>query len=234
MKKLTVMTIVLAVLLALTTAVCAAEVGETKTVSFDLGEAMVAGDYTITYDPAYLEFVSVTPSRSVNDKTAGKVVVSFYDGDTDTVTVTFRAVKEVEKDTAVEVTFVPGEFGNMDREVVPVEGATKTVTLTAPVIEPPVSSDVPPVSSDVPPVSSDVPPVSSDVPASSDVPPVSSEESVVPPTSSAPVESSTPAPSTDDEGEDKATYDKTGVSVAYVGIIALVVIAGAAVLIKRK
>ena len=102
MKKLTVMTIVLALLLAVASVVCATEAQpeteNVKTVTFNLGEtAARTGRYTVTYSSEYLEYVkgSATPSTAENADKAGEVVVAFSGANATEITLKFKVIEDL-------------------------------------------------------------------------------------------------------------------------------------------
>ena len=75
MKKITVMAIIIAMLVALTSVVCAtsvtAESGKEVTLTFKLGNTGVrTGDYTIEYNSDYLTYKSATPADKVKYDTS--------------------------------------------------------------------------------------------------------------------------------------------------------------------
>ena len=209
MKKLAVMTIVIALLLGIASIVNAA----TEKVTFELGEEMRSGDYTIEYDTEYLKFKSVTPANSSNETTAGTVKGAFFSEKTETVTVEFEVIKEVEagKEVKANVTFIPGEFTNTNKEIAEVKGSTKEVALkSSPTPTPTVTETKAPEVTETPKATETKAPEATTTPT-----PKATEK----------------ASSSSDEPEG---YDPTGASIAFVGVIAVIVMAGTAVLIKRK
>ena len=216
MKKLTIITILLATILLISSSVFAADyqasVGKEVTVEFNLTDEMVAGDYTINYATKDLQFVSIgyatesgssaSPAVDVNQVANGVLTEVFHNADKATkITVTFK-VNEGATGTT-EVKFVPGEFVNMDREIVPLTESTKTVEITA------------------------VPtPTPTPTPTATPTPtPTPTDESKPTPT---PTATPTKKVSTDKE------YDQTGANVAAVAVVSLVAALGSAIVIKRK
>ena len=234
MKKLTVMTIVLAMLLALATVVCAAEVtaeaGETVTVEFELNPTLVKADYTITYDSSKLEYVSksVTPANGRDERTAGKVEASFYGADSNAKISAKFIVKEALKEgeaTDVKLSVVKAYGASSDD---PVADVTDTVTVKIPETTPTETTPTETTPTETTPT--ETTPTET---TPTETTPTETTPTETTPTETAPTET-TPTEVTPTEKDDKTKFDPTGISVAYVGIIALVVLAGAVVLIKRK
>ena len=227
MKKFTIFTIAFALVCALAFGISvnaadnqAYKAGDTVTVEFTLGDTMRNGDYTITYNPDALTFEDVTPAASKNDDpVAGKVVVSFNSAKADKVVATFTA-KTITEDASAQVSLVPQKFRNTSGNLVDVQTASKSVTVSAqPTENEVVENDV--VKNDV--VENNV--VENDVVENDVV-----ENNVVENEVKTPSTTNT----TKNDNDDKKTYDQTGANVAIVAVIALAVVLGSAIVIKRK
>ena len=224
MKKLTVFTLVLALLLSLSSVALAADdntqtqTPKQVTVTFELGETAVrTGNYAVKYPKDYLQYVSATPSGADNVTTEGnvsQVEEAFVYANTTSVSLTFNVLKD---DKNVDVTFVPEGFVSVDGEPVTVSEMTKTVTIKAEEQQP---GEVTPTNPD-----------NTQTPGGT----VTPEN----PGTQTPAGTDTPAANTNNQSQASnsakpAEFDQTGLNVAVVAVIALVVIAGAIVLIKRK
>ena len=223
MKKITILSIVIALVLACAFGIsvnaadnASFKAGDTVVVEFDLKGTMQNGDYTITYNPDALEFKSVTPSASdKNDPEAGKVVVTFFGVEATEVVATFTA-KTVTDATSAQVSLVPGKLRNTNGEdkAAEVKPATQTVTVT------PSSTEENEVGNEV----------INEVPSNEVGNEVSNEVA-----NEVANEVSSPATSnTVNNDDDKATYDQTGANIAIVAVVALAVVLGSAFVIKRK
>ena len=267
MKKLTVMTIVLALLLAVASVVCAAEAQpeteNVKTVTFNLGEtAARTGRYTVTYSSEYLEYVkgSATPSTAENADKAGEVVVAFSGANATEITLKFKVIKE-EAGKEVEVTLTPDKFVSTEgekmttleakAEKVKVGEEVKKYTVTfkdydGKVLKTETVEEGKGATAPAEPTregykfvgwDKDFAEVRGDLEVTAKYEEVKEntgddnkgdEDNKGGETDQKPAEPTKPSTSDDDE------MDQTGMNMLYVGIIALVVIAGAVVLIKRK
>ena len=219
MKKITILSIVIALVLACAfgISVNAADnssfkAGDSVVVKFALGDTMKNGDYTITYNPDALEFKSVTPSASAkNDSEAGKVVVTFFGAEATEVVATFTA-KTVTDATSAQVSLVPEKFKNTSGEnkTADVKPATQTVTVT--------------------PSSTEENVVKNEVPSNEVNDNVVADNEVIENEVKTPVTTNT----VKNDNDDKATYDQTGANIAIVAVVALAVVLGSAFVIKRK
>ena len=233
MKKFTILTIAFALVCALAFGISvnaadnsAYKAGDTVTVKFSLGDTMRNGDYTINYNSDALTFVNVTPANSKNDDPeAGKVVVSFNSAEATEVDATFTA-KATTEDVSAQVSLVPEKFRNTSGNLVDVQTASKSVTVSA---QPDVENET--VENNV--VENEV--TKNEVVKNETVVNDTVENDVV---ENNVVENEVDTPSTTNtvknDDDDKKTYDQTGANIAIVAVIALAVVLGSAIVIKRK
>ena len=223
MKKFTIFTIAFALVcsLAFGFSVYAdepipANPGENVTVTFDLGKKVASGDYTIKYEPSILTFVSASPVVNQEAKD-GVLHVNFFAGQesgiVDKLTVTFSVNANATGSTNLE--FTPSVFGDFDSK--PVDVSAQTITLNFD--KKPVENEV--IDNEV--VDNEV--VENDVVENDVV-----ENNVVENEVDTPSTTNT----TKNDNDDKKTYDQTGANIAIVAVIALAVVLGSAIVIKRK
>ena len=227
MKKFTILTIAFALVCALAFGISvnaadntAYKAGDTVTVKFSLGDTMRNGDYTINYNSDALTFVKVTPATSANDNPEeGKVVVSFNSAEATEVVATFTA-KTITADASAQVSLVPELFRNTSGNKVDVQTASQSVTVSAQ----PTENEV---------VENEV--TKNEVVKNETVVNDTVENDVV---ENNVVENEVDTPSTTNtvknDDDDKKTYDQTGANIAIVAVIALAVVLGSAIVIKRK
>lgn len=221
MKKLTIFTLVLALFLSLSSVAFAADkeikAGEEVTLTFGFGEKALAGyQGYITYNTDELTFEKASSTYATEEE-PGKVKVSYVGNAVSEVTATFKAKKA----------------GTT---------ATATLELTSAALEDETRVTVNPVQDSVkilPEEGEQQPggvtpnnPNDTQTPGGSDSPvepgsqtPAGSGSSATNSNSQTPASNSATVP---------AEFDQTGVNVAIVAVVALVIIAGAIVLIKRK
>ncbi len=221
MKKITILSIVIALVLACAFGIsvnaadnASFKAGDTVVVEFDLKGTMQNGDYKVTYNDDVLTFKSITPCAdgAAYTKNAGEVVASFFTpAQKVVVTFTAKADSTVE---AANVTLVPKLFTNTEGEDVNVQAGSPVVTVTPAAIEENVVENE----------------VINEVPANEVENEVSNEVA-----NEVSNEVSTPATSnTVNNDDDKTTYDQTGANIAIVAVVALAVVLGSAIVIKRK
>ena len=221
MKKITIFTIILSLLLALSSFVCAdnsisANPDQEVTVTIELGKTVTSGDYSIDYDKSKLEFVSASPVNGEYDPSR----IMFYGQSTTTLTIKFKTLANVSGDAYVK--FVPSVFG-LDGDEVAVTAQDMTIKIGEATPSPETSNTPSQEVTDTPSTSTTVSPSDN------------GDDTETPSTST-----STTASSTSDDGKDDetnatgSTFHQTGVSIAAVATIALVAVIGSAIVIKRK
>ena len=194
--------------------------GENVTVTFDLGKKVASGDYTIKYEPSILTFVSASPVIN-QDAKDGVLHVNFFAGQesgiVDKLTVTFSVNANAKGST--DLVFTPSVFGDFDSK--PVDVSTQTITL---------NFDKKPAENTV---ENEV--VKNETTKNETVVNDTVENETV---QNNVVENEVKTPSTTNtvknDNDDKKTYDQTGANIAIVAVIALAVVLGSAIVIKRK
>lgn len=225
MKKITIFTIILSLLLALSSFVCADnsyKVGDEVTVTFTVNSSkpVAAGDYTISFESDKLQYVA--GSISPRDKGEDYEVIStssvrgLFTGENDvkTITAKFKTLKAGSTNVSLSFAKVGDEDG------IKIEGVT-VAPVTVNIVEP------------------------TQIPSTSETPSPSTSTTVSPSdngddTETPSASASTTVSSTSDDGKDDetnatgSTFHQTGVSIAAVATIALVAVIGSAIVIKRK